>query len=73
MQMQRTTIRIQKTIYQKAKKRAVEKGTSFQAVINAALKESLMAKRSKNQEPLVLRDKPLNLPQKISRQYIYKG
>lgn len=41
--MQRTNVRIQKEIYQGVKKRAVEKETSFQKLVNEALSQYLLA------------------------------
>jgi len=72
MELQRTTIRVRKDIFQKAKRRTIEAETSFQELVNQALLQYLDTPPNKTSRPLRLNDKPLGVPNKITREYIYQ-
>lgn len=73
LKTRRTTVRIKRGVFRKAREAAIEKGTSFQEVVNEALERYLNGKSYKEKTPLRLSVKRLGLPRTITRAYVYEN
>lgn len=72
MQMQQTTIRIYKKLKKDIDQKALEEDTSFQAIVDTALREYLDRARQKSAESIVLASHNLGQPlDSINRDDIY--
>ena len=71
----KTTLRLRKDLKQTAEKKAVDKGVSFQEIVNTALYNDLVGGNTVTTKARSLRDHAKKLdkdiPEKIDRDFIY--